>query len=280
MKQQIAAWAKQIKSKSWIWDDVHSIGGHNHLNTLLQEIVPTQSKNLYGTHFIFNNQSNTNLGIDGYDDYQAPMAESGRPLFHRRMWVNGYLEYFGKGPQVNDLIRCIENVKAVRSVGSSVFVTIGRNFSGEEGKPVLRELRTLVYTNELYHKPDLDRLEPPSDNGILIGEQQFRFSLSDVMRFSSLSYNLHKIHYDVKYCQLENLENVIASGPLLAATMLRYFLSLFPQVKVKSFKYRNSEPCYIDEDLVLQVTKLGANYETNIVKDHRKLCGGIVVVDA
>lgn len=279
MKQQIATWAKRIKSESWIWDDVHSVGAHNHLNILLQEIVPSQTNNLYGTHFIFNNQSNTNLGIDGYDNYQAPKAESGNALFNRRMWVNGHLEYICGGPQVNNLIRCVEIIKAVRSVGSNVFVTIGRNFSGEDGSTVLRELRTLVYTNELYQTPDLDRGGVSINSGVLVGEHLFRYSLNDVMRFSSLSYNLHKIHYDVQYCKQENLANVVASGPLLVATMLRYFLSLFPDAKIKTFKYRNSEPCYIDEDLLLQVKKMGANYDINIVKDERKLCGGVVVLE-
>lgn len=278
MKQQIAAWAKKIKNCSWVWDDVHSIGQHNHLSTLLQGLIPSQSRNLYGTHFIFNNQSNTNLGSDGYDNYQAPMSESGNPLFQRRMWVNGHLEYFGKGPQINDLIRCIEKVKAVRTVGTSVFVTIDRDFAVSNGSTVLRELRTLVYTNELYQRPQVDK-DPqvvPSEEE-LVAEKQFLFSLNDVRRFSSLSYNLHKIHSDVQYCHQENLANVIASGPLLASMMLHYFSSIFPDVKIRSFKYRNSEPCYIDESLVMHVRKKGANYEIHIVKDDRKLCGGIVV---
>lgn len=277
MKNQVRQWANHIKSKSWVWDDVYSVGGLNHLKTLLGEIIPSQSINIYGYHFIFNNQSNSNLGQDGYDNYQAPMSESGKPLFQRRMWVNGLLEYYRNGPEVYDQIRCIEKIQSVRSIGDSVFVTIGRDFSKLEGSPVLKELRTLVYTNELYRKPELvgKVSEVPRS---LVGSYKFKLSANDVMRYSSLSYNLHKIHYDLQYCRLEKLANVIASGPFLALLMLHYFQSLFPRTNIKSFKYRNSEPCYVDEELELAVIKAGENYNVSIMKDGRILCGGNLLV--
>lgn len=280
MKSQVRLWASKITAKSWIWDDVHSVGGVNHLNSLLQGIVPSASQSMYGSHFIFNNQSNTNLGHDGYDNYQAPMSPSGTPLFQRRMWVSGFLQYFGDGPKVNDLIRCMETVDSVRSIGDSVFVTIGRKFTKIEGnRPVMEEIRTLMYTNELYKSPSIAASSAETDSfPSAVASHKFMLSLSDVMRFCSLSYNLHKIHYDLQYCQEEHLANVIAPGPFLVQLMLRFFQLVCPEAKIKTFKYRNSEPCYIDQDLHLHVVRDAANYEVFVSKDGRKLCGGHLVV--
>lgn len=40
---------------------------------------------------LFNNQLNTKLGSDGYDNYQAPVNEQGEQLYLRRMWARGEL---------------------------------------------------------------------------------------------------------------------------------------------------------------------------------------------
>lgn len=277
IKSQVAVWAKQIKSRSWIWPDSYSVGNVSHLQTLLRQIIPSKSDNIYGSHFIFNNQNNSQLGLDGYDNYQAPVNEAGVALFLRRMWVSGLLEYYGDGPKINDAIICKETINSVRTVSDSVFVTIGRDFAYHNGTSVMKEVRTLIYTNEPFVKRESgDQIENLGD---ALHSYNFTLSLNDVMRFSSLSYNLHKIHYDVNYCRSENLANVVASGPFLVLIMLHYFASVF-DLKIKSFKYRNSEPCYIDDHLNVLIRQLGGKeYEVYIAREGRKLCGGKVVVE-
>lgn len=277
MRNKVAQWANGIKHHKWVWEDVYSTGRVKHLATLLNEIVPTSLKNIHGAHFIFNNQSNENLGLDGYDNYQAPMAESGEPLYSRRMWVNGHLEFF-QPPKLNGLMRCTEQIKAVRTIGKSVFVSVNRDFADSSGSPILRELRTLVYTNERYVKPETaDRLDEVA--GKIIDKSIVSISLAQVMRHCSLSYNLHKIHYDAQFCHSEGLENVIASGPLIVLILLQFFGSHYPNAVVKSFKYRNSEPCYIDEEVELVLLEENETFELSMMKNGRKLCSGILIVE-
>lgn len=277
MRNKVAQWANGIKHDKWVWEDVYSTGRVNHLTALLNEIVPSSLKNSYGAHFIFNNQSNVNLGLDGYDNYQAPMAESGEPLYSRRMWVNGHLEFFQQ-PKFNELMKCTEQIKAVRTIGNSAFVSVNRDFADSAGSPILRELRTLVYTNEGYVKPETaDRLEEVAGN--VIDKRIVRISLAQVMRHCSLSYNLHKIHYDAQFCHSEGLKGVIASGPLIVLILLQFFGSHYPNAVVKSFKYRNSEPCYIDEEVELVLLGENETFELSMMKDGRKLCSGTLTLD-
>lgn len=275
MKGQVSQWANRMKSQTWIWDDTYSRGAINHLSALLNEIIPSKLKHIYGAHFIFNTQANLNLGSDGYDNYQAPMSETGTQLFKRRMWVNGYLRWYGTGPKCNDQIRCIEKIRSARSIGSNAFVSIDRDFTLAGETPVMEEMRTLVYTNQSYTRPEVSGRADKIEN--IITSKNVRISLDQVMKFSSLSYNLHKIHYDAQYCHLEGLDNVVASGPLLVLILLHFFASVYPESAIRSFKYRNSEPCYIDEDVTLVLLEGVDGFDLCIEKDGRKLCSGTLV---
>lgn len=275
----LRVWAAHIKKQAWIWDDTYSIGQIAHLSRLLRDILPLPrpTSRLHGYNFIFNNQTNAHLGSDGYDNYQAP-KDGARALFSRRMWVGGTLDHYS-ALQPNDVVRCTERVRAVRQVGASVFVTVGREMTRGEQR-VMAEKRTLVYTNERYtEKPRADNwTHKPSRTHSAgdIGAPALLFRLSDVMRFCSLSYNLHKIHYDRQYCKLENLANVVVPGPLLALVMLHYVSSVLPGVEIGGFTYRNSLPCYIDELVDLILRPHGKDYEVHVMRGLQLLAGGVV----
>lgn len=299
----VRAWAAHIKKQAWVWDDTYSIGQISHLSALLRRIVPLprHSARLHGYNFIFNNQTNECLGADGYDNYQAPM-DGARALFSRRMWVGGALDHL-RPLQPNDVVRCTERVRAVRQVGASVFVTVGRDMA-RAGEQVMHETRTLVYTNERYlapggagnvtglravsatkdtqslekrHAADTEPAFSARDSSLSTG---LLFCLSDVMRFCALSYNLHKIHYDRRYCASENLPNVVVPGPLLASVMLHYASSLLPDVNFGRFTYRNSLPCYIDEPVELVLRPREGGYEVHVMRGLRQLAGGAIGVTA
>ncbi|RLP64763.1 hypothetical protein L150_03518, partial [Candida albicans Ca529L] len=76
-KECIYKWANILKAKPTLIKDTFSIGKYNNLTNLLNSILqinhhPTVNKSWFqGFHFLFNNQLNTKLGSDGYDNYQA-----------------------------------------------------------------------------------------------------------------------------------------------------------------------------------------------------------------
>lgn len=257
-------WADAIRTRHWSFTDAWSQGQLLHLNNLLGEITGVAGSSLACGNFIFNNQPNTDLGADGYDNYQAPKDKS-VPLYLRRMWVGGEVAWTNT-VRPNDVVTCTETVTGVRAVGSSAFVQISRAFENTANTPFLRETRMLVYTNEKF----LPSAEPASSTATLPPANTIVFSPDHVRRFCSLSYNLHRIHSDKNYCLTENLRDIVVPGPLLAATMLYYHSALNGQ-PLAGFRYRNSLPCYVND-------KVGVGMEGEkiwISRDTRSLCEGV-----
>lgn len=285
----LARWTSQIKNQKWIWDDTVSLGQLAHLWVLLREIVPAKTSTMYGTSLIFNNQTNANMGLDGYDNYQAPQ-DAGNQLFERRMWVSGSLK-FHEVPMMGQHLRCMEHVLLVRKVGDSVFVTIQRRTreldltkeenEGEVKRSVVDEVRSLVYKQKAEkeaEKRDFIKDDSISSNSNetpdTTHKHHFLISPGQVARFSALSYNLHKIHHDREYCLSEGLEDVVVLGPMLVNVMLHYFASVHPKVNLDSFKYRMSDPCYVNRPLTMTLEDDLGRYELAIWENGRKLCLG------
>lgn len=293
----LARWTSQIKNARWTWDDTVSLGQLKHLRTLLNEIIPSRTWTLYGTSLLFNNQTNASLGLDGYDNYQAPQ-ENGKQLFDRRMWVSGSLK-FRNTPRIGESLRCIERVQLVRRVGDSVFVAVLRETRkldfdsqveggsvkvGNErtGDVLISELRSLVYkwradvsekTNETSENSETSSTvaskEPDPDTST-----ELTISASQVSRFSALQYNLHKIHYNRDYCLSEGLSDVIVLGPMLVNIMLHYFALRFPKAAIELFSYRMSEPCYVDRPLRISMENGEKIVEIAVWEGNKKLCNG------
>lgn len=266
LKSQVNEWSNQIKKQSWNFPDNYSIGQLVNLNQALRLIFPqvkrvdlSQAGIPIGYHFIYNNQPNTELGKDGYDNYQAPLNRDRESLFERRMWVNGYIQFHEENFKIPLLTRttCKETIKSVRVIESSVFVSVNREFIDDKGTPIITELRSLVYTNDEYKLPDKER------SLISIDREDttvpFKLSYDDIKRYCALLYNVHKIHHDIEYCQkIEKLPDVIVPGPFMASIILTVFNSIYTQ-KIKSIKYKNVEPCLVNTNLHVVIKPIEQN---------------------
>lgn len=323
MKRAVQKWATRIKNQTWVWNDTISVGNVLHMRNLLNDIVGTDvgtgigsvssgvvniNPKLYGFSFLWNTQTNSNMGCDGYDDYQCPKGENGEPLYWRRMWTGGRFDYLGASPSESQLRSCVERIESVRHLKNNTFVRIERDFISE-GSVFMRELRTLVYTNDPFQPTTTNNnlsLRKESNDMNLRKESinlstkteaanlnlktgssnvtqpkldfqvKCRFSLNHIMRYNFLTYNLHKIHYDKEYCLLEGFPNVIVSGPFMVLVLLHYFASNFPDFNIKSFNYKNSLPCYIDTDLTLGIVSMKNGYELRLLQENDVLCSGRV----
>lgn len=266
-KECIYRWANVLKSKPTIIKDTFAYGSYNNLTNLLNNILeidhkPNISKSWFqGFHFLYNNQLNLKLGSDGYDNYQAPVNEQGEQLYLRRLWARGEIDFFNS-PSINSPIEVTETLKSVRIIDESVLVSILRNFTSES-QELLQESRTLTYTNALYTpNENYYQLENYSGNG-----PTFHVSSIDLLKYSMLTYNLHKIHIDANYCRsIEDLPNTIVHGPLQVSLLLYYFAIKHPELKPKNFKYRTYAPIFINEEISIQIDEVSENcYSLGII---------------
>ncbi|ODV80640.1 uncharacterized protein CANTADRAFT_30710, partial [Suhomyces tanzawaensis NRRL Y-17324] len=241
----VSTWATSIKHARWMLPDTVARGPLSRYGDLMASIFPNLPRCLpssprwdTGAHFLYCNQNNHQLGADGYDNYQAPMAD-GAELFRRRMWVRGVLDFhdFQKIPVGAGLV-CNEKVASVRTIENSVFVGIQREFGAS--LPLLTESRSLVYTNEAYGTTQRKQVEIPVPSE----STSVCLNPTELLKYSMLTSNLHKIHYDPAYCRSEGLRDVVVHGPLMVSLIL-YWLTSTRKQHVGRFRYKNIEPCFV-----------------------------------
>jgi 3-methylfumaryl-CoA hydratase len=66
-----------------------------------------------------------------------------------------------------------------------------------------------------------------------------------LFRFSALTYNAHRIHYDREYAmKAEGYPGLVVHGPLLATLLVDLFRRHRPKDAIKSFEYRAQRPVF------------------------------------
>jgi 3-methylfumaryl-CoA hydratase len=93
------------------------------------------------------------------------------------------------------------------------------------------------------------RREPPDD-------ARWRRELTPnhlmLFRFSALTFNGHRIHYDADYVrQIEGYPDLLVHGPLLALLLLDLLRCSVPDATVGRFRYRAVAPLFVARPLTL-----------------------------
>ncbi|MFF0011469.1 hypothetical protein [Streptomyces sp. NPDC005374] len=74
-----------------------------------------------------------------------------------------------------------------------------------------------------------------------------------LFRFSALTANAHRIHYDTPYCRdIEGYPGLVVHGPLLAVLMLELVRRNSPGRQVSSLSYRLHRPAFAGEHLLAE----------------------------
>ena len=127
-----------------------------------------------------------------------------------------------------------------------VFVTVRHELT-VNGVPVAVEEQDIVYRSE----PDdgAARAVPQAETGATeAGDRCLELATDPVLlfRFSALTYNAHRIHYDRSYAtQVEGYPDLVVHGPLLALLALELPRVHMPDRLVRSFDYRLVRPAFV-----------------------------------
>ncbi|MFF4749694.1 hypothetical protein ACWD5R_03425 [Streptomyces sp. NPDC002514] len=79
-----------------------------------------------------------------------------------------------------------------------------------------------------------------------------------LFRFSALTANAHRIHYDAPYCRtVEGYPGLVVHGPLLALLMLELVRRNAPGRRVRTLAYRLHRPVFADEHVLADGTPDG-----------------------
>ena len=178
------------------------------------------------------------VGIDGHPsrgDFMPPV-----PL-KRRMFAGGEYEFF-QPLRVGDLVSISWKITDITqkkgNSGELVFVNILREFLVNETL-CAKENRKVVYT-------DSDPKSRPHTAPEKIGEwfKEMRTNSLQLFRYSALTFNGHRVHYDQPYAtQEEGYPGLVVHGPLLA-TWLSLFAEQKSGQKLKKFSFMGKRPVF------------------------------------
>lgn len=173
----------------------------------------------------------------------------------RRMFAGGRLRLAAPIPVGAELSSrssvAAVSVKSGRT-GEMAFVTV-RHELAVDGTPAGVEEQDIVYRSE--PEGAARRVLPPPETGVPepAGEWRLELPVGEVLlfRFSALTYNGHRIHYDAPYATgVEGYQGLVVHGPLLALLALELPRRHAPGAVVRSFEYRLLRPSFAPGEIV------------------------------
>jgi 3-methylfumaryl-CoA hydratase len=202
---------------------------------------------------------------------QSEIGEDGHPqrgsflppvTLPRRMWAGGEIRFHRSIPigAAIERVSTIEDVTAKSGAsGEMVFVTV-RHEIHADGAPAIDERQDIVYRGPA----------APGDAAPLApGEARSADTSRDYLagpvalfRFSALTFNSHRIHYDRDYSRgEEGYPGLVVHGPFTATLLMDLFLREHPGARVNSFAFRARMPLFDLAPFTLNLARDGGGAE-------------------
>lgn len=183
------------------------------------------------------------LQKDGYHGRHAPPDH----LWQHRLWNSG--KVIRKAPiLLNKPARCYETIKSIEIVdaGRSRVTTWRHIFQDATLKLV--EQRCLLYTNQNATS------RVARESRVNLGKVILEYTPSDVclFRYSALTSNAHRIHYDRSYTRhVENYPDILVHGSLNVSVAL--YSCAISDDRIIAYTYQMLSPCLVDETLQIRL---------------------------
>jgi 3-methylfumaryl-CoA hydratase len=177
----------------------------------------------------------------------------------RRMWAGGKLSFHDR-LRVGDVVTrrsVIQDVSMKEGrTGTLCFVAVDHEISTDRGVAI-RERHDIVYR-------DFDRTKPaptPAQAAAPLQATWQRSVMADpvlLFRYSALTFNGHRIHYDRTYCiEEEGYPGLVVHGPLQATLLLEFAASIRDGRAPAVFDFRGVSPLFDGAPFTLNAVEDG-----------------------
>lgn len=181
----------------------------------------------------------------------------------RRMWASSKVEFLapiGVGAAVRRTSRILSINEKSGSSGALAFVDVEHaSFVG--GNIAVREVQTLVYRAANAAVP---AFIAPRTGAADVAAREWDEHLvltpdsAQLFRYSALTFNSHRIHYDLPYArEVEGYAGLVVHGPLTASLLLQFATQRFGAIARLAF--RGQSPAFCGEALTLVARREGAS---------------------
>lgn len=184
------------------------------------------------------------LGPDGHPTRGGFLPPVPLP---RRMWAGGELQFIEPlrvGDEATRASRIADVSVKSGSTGTLCFVSVEHTISTARGVAI-RERQDIVYRD----MPTGGKNAAPAKPAAAAPTAKHRQThVSDpvlLFRYSALTFNGHRIHYDRDYVtKIEGYPGLIFHGPMQAALLVEFAAHLHGGTAPKKFSYRGLQPLF------------------------------------
>ncbi len=181
------------------------------------------------------------IGRDGRTFPGDFIPDTGLP---RRMWAGGSFTFTGElilGRPATSTVTIRDVARKEGRSGALCFITTEHRVE-QDGRTAVVEMRDLVFREAADARAAPRPMEPP-------GPAAWRRSVAAdpvlLFRFSALTFNAHRIHYDIEYCRSEEgYPDLVVHGPMQALLLLDLAERKRPGCRIRHFRYRGKAPVF------------------------------------
>ncbi|MET0248218.1 MAG: MaoC family dehydratase N-terminal domain-containing protein [Sphingobium sp.] len=188
------------------------------------------------------------LGPDGHP-IRADHAD-----LPRRMWASSEMEFHAPiavGARVERTSRTVDTSEKDGRTGRLLFVTIAHDIRAN-GVPAISEKQSVVYRAAL----PKTAAPPPPPPALAAGTWTWERIVDPqpplLLRYSALTFNSHRIHYDLPYArEEEDYPGLVVHGPLMASLLLDLADRHLGPDALARFAFRGVSPAFAGTPLRL-----------------------------
>lgn len=240
------------------------------LGALLDVPVPDLDRDglplLWHWIYLLDRPAQTDLGPDGHPSRNTVPAPPGPG--RRRMWAGGRVRAQGSllcGRPATKRTRVLSHQEKQGRTGRLTFVVVEHQII-QSGHVVVDEQHDIVYRDASSGSPATNDDCP----AIPVAEDEWTIDISPTLlfRFSALTYNAHRIHYDRDYCRdVEGYPGLLTHGPLQALAMTEAARAGGCHGD-QFFDYRLVSPLFDHQGLVARAVEEGGRVVTSVRDRH------------
>ena len=192
------------------------------------------------------------LGLDGHPQRGGFLPPIELP---RRMWAGSRIRYLGElrvdaaATRSSRIVR-VENKTGKR--GPLWFVTV-EHTTASEGVACIVEEQDIVYREATPPAAPGQARPPERFDGEAQWSRDVHPDTTLLFRYSALTFNGHRIHYDQAYARNEEgYPDLVVHGPLTATLLQAFALEYSEGRKLAAFEFRGVSPLFVGRSFQLE----------------------------
>lgn len=228
---------EQVITDTTLQAMIATLGKENTGDTRMEEVPP-----LWHWLYLLEFSPWQRLAVDGHQQKGNFLPPVKLP---RRMWAGSEVQFHaplrvGSTGRRESRIQSVDNKQG--RTGELVFVSVSHDiYSADE--LAISEIQNIVY------REAAGKSEPGTTAQAAPATADFTQTVTPdpllLFRYSALTFNAHRIHYDRPYAtETEGYPGLIVHGPLLATLLVELLMAEYPQAELKNFQFRALKPVF------------------------------------